>query len=89
MRLCVRKSNTSFYCQLIDDVRHVVVAYESSAKLGLKSCNIINAGKVGESIGDKIVKLGINSVVFDRSKYLYHGKIRSFVEGVRSKGVVI
>ena len=92
LRLRVHKSNTAFYCQLINDVDHVTIMSCSSRtscdkKVKKRSFNVSDVICVGEEMGKKMLKLGISSAVFDRAGYKYHGKISAFADSVRKTGV--
>lgn len=86
-RLNVFKSHQNLYAQLIDDQAGITLASVSTLKNSEYSGNIAAASKLGELMGEKIVKLNIKEVVFDRGGYLYHGRVKAFAEAVRSKGV--
>ena len=91
-RLNVYKSNTNIYAQLIDDVAGVTLASASTLdkdiKEGLNSTsNKEAAKKVGEAIGKKAIDKGIEEVVFDRSGYLYHGRVKELAEAAREAGL--
>ncbi|MHC2993190.1 50S ribosomal protein L18 [Pontibacter sp. HJ8] len=87
-RLSVFRSNKAIYAQIIDDTAGKTLAAASSAKLdGVTNANISVSNLVGKEIGAKAVELGITQVVFDRSGYLYHGKVKSLAEGAREAGL--
>ena len=93
-RLTVFKSNKYIYAQIIDDVAKVTLASASSfdaafAKAeGLKSTSGIDAAKaVGKSVAEKAKKLGLDTIVFDRSGYVYHGKIQALADAAREAGL--
>ena len=80
-RLCVFKSNTNIYAQLIDDVNHNTLVAASTLDKDYKGeskSNMESAKLVGELIGKKAI---------DRSGYLYHGKVKELAEGARSAGL--
>jgi large subunit ribosomal protein L18 len=87
-RLSVFRSNKQIYAQIIDDVNGTTLAAASSRDIkeeaGKKS---EIAGKVGTMLAEKAVATGINTVVFDRGGYLYHGRIKSLAEGARNAGL--
>ena len=87
-RLSVFRSNRVIYAQIIDDIAGVTLAAASSVKLeeGAKA-NVETASKVGKEIASKAIEKGITEVVFDRSGYLYHGKVKSLAEGAREAGL--
>ncbi|AKA50105.1 50S ribosomal protein L18 [Mycoplasmopsis gallinacea] len=86
-RLSVFKSHQNFYAQLIDDTKGVTLASVSTLKDSKYSGNIAAAKELGLAMGDKIVALGVKEIVFDRSGYLYHGRVKAFADSVREKGV--
>jgi len=86
-RLAVFKSNKSIYCQLIDDINGLTLASVSSK--GLKGSKIEQATEVGKKIGAAAVAIKIDKAVFDRSGYIYHGRIKSVADGAREAGLKI
>ncbi|MBN3534981.1 50S ribosomal protein L18 [Mycoplasma procyoni] len=86
-RLSVFKSLTNFYAQLIDDSTGRTLASVSTLKNKEYSGNIAAAEKLGSLMGKEINKLKIESIVFDRSGYIYHGRVKAFAEAVRKEGV--
>lgn len=86
-RLSVFRSNTGIYAQIIDDVKGVTLASASSLELGKKTVNIENSKSVGKKLAEKAVASGVQSIVFDRNGYLYHGNIKAFAEGAREGGL--
>ena len=93
-RLTVFKSNKYIYAQIIDDVagRTLCSASSFDAALvkadGLKSTSGIDAAKsVGKQVADKAKALGVDTIVFDRSGYVYHGKIQALADAAREAGL--
>ena len=86
-RLCVFRSNTAIYAQLIDDVKGVTLASSSSLELKLKNNNLEAASAVGKDIAGKAKKAKIKSVVFDRAGYLYHGRVKALADAARENGL--
>lgn len=89
-RLSVFRSNKSIYVQLIDDENGVTLASASSREKDIaaqKGPKIEQSKMVGEAIARKSADLGIKDVVFDRSGYLYHGRIKAIAEGAREGGL--
>lgn len=78
-RLSVFRSNKYIYGQLIDDEKRKTVAEAHGVK----------AKEVGEEIAKKALKIKIKRVVFDRSGYQYHGKVKELAEGAQSGGLKI
>ncbi len=92
-RLCVYKSNRYIYAQAVDDERGVTIASASSLEKDLRNPgkknnkNVEIARKVGERIAERLLEKKIKKVVFDRSGYPYHGRIKALAEGAREKGL--
>ena len=82
-------SNKFIYAALVDDTCGKTLAASSSAKLGLENpSNCEAASKVGADLAEKAKKLGVETVVFDRSGYLYHGQVQALAEACRKAGLV-
>lgn len=88
-RLSVFRSNKAIYCQIIDDLNGVTLAAASSLEAACKvDGNKSDQSKaVGKVIGERAVGKGIENVVFDRSGYLYHGRVKALAEGAREGGL--
>lgn len=89
-RLSVFRSNTDIYVQLIDDIKGQTLAAVSSKDKDIKAQkgNKVEKSKlVGSAIARKAVELGIKEVTFDRSGYLYHGRVKSVADGAREGGL--
>ena len=86
-RLCVFRSNTSIYAQLIDDEKGVTLASSSSLELKVKNNNVEAAKAVGKDIAAKAKQAKIKTVVFDRGGYLYHGRVKALAEAARENGL--
>ena len=87
-RLCVYRSNKNIEAQLIDDVNRVTLVASSSMSLKLENgSNIEAAAKVGADIANKAKAKKIKKVVFDRSGYIYHGRIKALAEAAREAGL--
>lgn len=84
-RLTVYRSNSYLYAQIIDDVESKTIASASNIKE--KANNVKTAEKVGEEVAKAAIKKGVKKVVFDRSGYKYHGKIKSLAEAARKAGL--
>jgi len=88
-RMSVYRSNSHMYVQVIDDVAgHTLVCASSmEAELrGLKN-TVADAEKLGEVVGKRLLEKNIDSVVFDRNGYLFHGIVKSIADGARKAGV--
>ena len=86
-RLSVFKSNTCIYVQLINDDKGETLVSSSLRVLKISKNDIAAASALGEAVADQAIAYGIKTVVFDRSGYLYHGKIKALAEAVRAKGL--
>jgi large subunit ribosomal protein L18 len=86
-RLSVFRSNKSIYCQLIDDVNGVTLASASSKEFPTSGNKVDQSANVGKQIAEKAKGLQIESVVFDRSGYLYHGRVKALADGAREGGL--
>lgn len=89
-RLCVFRSNTGIYAQIIDDETKSTIVAASSLDKDLKltnGSNIEAAKQVGEAIAKKAVASSITKVVFDRGGYLYHGRVKALAEAARENGL--
>lgn len=88
-RLCVFRSAKHIYAQIIDDVTGTTLCSASSMDKGFGSTgsNADAAEKVGKAVAANALKLGIETVVFDRGGYVYHGRVKALAEGARSGGL--
>lgn len=91
-RLAVYKSNTNIYAQIIDDTNGSTIVSASTLGKDLKgtlaSCSNKDAAKaVGELVAKRALEKGIESVVFDRSGYQYHGKVQILADAAREAGL--
>jgi large subunit ribosomal protein L18 len=88
-RVSVFRSNRAIYAQIVDDGSAATLAAARSTEVegaGLKKAEI--AKKVGELLAQRAKDKGIERVVFDRSGYLYHGRVKALAEGAREGGLV-
>ena len=89
-RLSVFRSNNDIYVQLIDDSAGKTLASASSRDkdiLAQKGTKIEKSKLVGTAIARKASELGLLDVTFDRSGYLYHGRVKAIAEGAREGGM--
>ena len=90
-RLAVFRSNKQIYVQVVDDLNKVTILSASSVekevagKAGIKKTE--QAKLVGKLLASKCKEKGIESVVFDRSGYKYHGRIKSLADAAREGGL--
>ena len=85
-RLCVFRSNKQIYAQVIDDIAGNTLCSASSKGITEGSKSEI-AAKVGEAVAKKAIEAGINTVVFDRNGFLFHGRVKSLADGARKGGL--
>ncbi len=88
-RLNVFRSETNIYAQVIDDVHGVTLVSASSLDKSFegKGGNIEAARKVGQMVAERAKAKGIDTVVFDRGGYVYHGRVQALAEGAREGGL--
>ena len=91
-RLVVFRSNKNISAQIIDDVAGHTLVSASSIDKELKSeigygGNKEAAKAIGKLIAERAIEKGITTVVFDRSGYLYHGRVKELAEGAREGGL--
>lgn len=86
-RVSVFRSNKGIYGQIIDDIKGVTLAAASSKELGKEGVNVEVSKEVGKKLAEKAKAAGIDSVIFDRNGYPYHGKVKAFAEGAREGGL--
>ena len=88
-RLNVFRSEKHIYAQIIDDTNGVTLCSASSLEKDFKGSgsNKEGAKKVGTQIAERAGKTGIESVVFDRGGYIYHGRIKELAEAAREGGL--
>jgi large subunit ribosomal protein L18 len=92
-RLCVFRSNTNVYAQVVDDNAGHVLAAASSLKMPAAAApegasrRIALARAVGELIASRALEKGITKVAFDRGGYRYHGRVAALAEGARKGGL--
>jgi len=92
-RLCFSRSNKNIYAQLIDDMQGRTLLALSTSSRGLKNKvgsggNLKAAEVFGEEFGKRAIEKGYTKVVFDRSGYLYHGRVKVFADAARKGGLV-
>jgi large subunit ribosomal protein L18 len=88
-RLCVFRSNRGIEAQLIDDGEAKTLAAASwlNLKKGFKGNKTEQAKEVGKLLAANAKKAGVESVVFDRGGYLYHGRVKAHADGAREGGL--
>ncbi len=91
-RLCVFRSSKYIYVQIVDDTRGKTLAAASTAEKDVRGdlkhgCNIQASKLAGKAIAERAKAKGIETVVFDRGGYLYHGRIKALAEAARESGL--
>ena len=91
-RLNVYRSTNEIYCQIIDDKAGKTLCSASSKDKALAKAvegktKVEAAFEIGKAVAEKAVKLGIKKVVFDRSGYIYTGRVQQLAEGARAAGL--
>ena len=88
-RLNVYRSNANIYAQIIDDVNGVTLASASTLDKDFEGAtgNKEAARKVGKLVAERAKAKGIDTVVFDRGGYIYHGRVAELAEGAREGGL--
>jgi large subunit ribosomal protein L18 len=89
-RLSVFRSNKDIYVQLINDANGTTLASASTRDkdiAAIKGTKVEKSTNVGKTIANKAKALGIETCVFDRGGYLYHGRVKAIADGAREGGL--
>lgn len=87
-RLSIFRSNKNIYAQLIDDVAGVTLASASTLDENVSDATKVEqAAAVGKAIAEAAKAKNISNVVFDRSGYLYHGRVQALADAARENGL--
>ena len=87
-RLSIFRSNKNIYAQVIDDVAGVTLASASTLDENVSDATKLEqAAAVGKAIAEAAKAKNISTVVFDRSGYLYHGRIQALADAARENGL--
>jgi large subunit ribosomal protein L18 len=87
-RLAVYRSNRGLYAQLIDDDRGHTIAQTSWTEADLRKLEPAErAKKAGELLAERAKKAGVETCVFDRAGYHFHGQVAALAEGAREAGL--
>ena len=92
-RLCVTRSNSNIYAQVIDDVSHTTICGVSTLgpefkATGKKGGTVEGAAEIGTIIAKMAQEKGVTKVVFDRGGHLYHGRVKALADAAREAGLV-
>jgi large subunit ribosomal protein L18 len=86
-RLAVYRSGRHIYAQIIDDMSGKTLVAHSTLAAKVKNTNVEVAKKIGAELAKKALSQNIKNVVFDRSGYLFHGRVKAVAEGAREAGL--
>ena len=86
-RISVFRSNSQIYAQIIDDAAGKTLVSASSVELKSKGNKTETATQVGKALATKAKEAGLTNVVFDRSGYLFHGRVKALADGAREGGL--
>lgn len=91
-RLSVHRTNKAIYAQIIDDVAGKTLAAASTQDPELREklksgATAEAAAEVGKLVAERAKKAGADKVVFDRGRFLYHGRVKALAEGAREGGL--
>ena len=88
-RISIFRSNQQIYAQIIDDNKgHTLISASSKeAEISTSGSKVEQAIKVGELLARKAKDAGVETVIFDRGGYLYHGRVKALAEGARKGGL--
>lgn len=90
-RLSVYRSNKYIYAQIIDDSTGHTLVMASSLESGIenKGTKVDQSAAVGKLLAERAIAAKINTAVFDRGGYLYHGRVKALADGARAGGIKI
>ncbi len=89
-RISVFRSNRGIQAQLVDDLAGHTLAAVSWTESDLRSLKPMErAAKAGEVLAERAKAAGVDTAVFDRGGYRYHGKVKAFADGVREGGLTV
>jgi large subunit ribosomal protein L18 len=90
VRLSIFRSSKYIYAQVIDDAAGKTLAAASSREADLKlktGADVAAATAVGKLLAERAAKAGVKDVVFDRGRYLFHGRVKALADGAREGGL--
>jgi large subunit ribosomal protein L18 len=88
-RMTIYKSNKYIYLQVIDDTKGLTLVSASNIEKELRNLKsvVADAEKLGQAFGERLLSKNIDTVVFDRNGYLYHGVVKAVADGARKAGI--
>ena len=92
LRLSVHRTSQHIYAQIIDDAKGETLVAASTLdagfkKAGKKGTDIPAATAIGKAVGERALKKGLKTVVFDRGGFMYHGRVKALAEAAREAGL--
>ena len=91
-RLCVYRSNTAIYAQIIDDEKGTTLFFATDKTIPAENrkgkTKLTRAAQVGEYLATIASKAGLKKVRFDRGGYRYHGRVKALADGARKGGLI-
>ncbi len=92
VRLSVFRSSRHIYAQVIDDTKGETLAAASSLEKAMREgsktgADIAAAKAVGKLLAERALQKGVKDVVFDRGRYLYHGRVKALADAARESGL--
>nr|YP_009398526.1 ribosomal protein L18 [Lophocladia kuetzingii]ARW67712.1 ribosomal protein L18 [Lophocladia kuetzingii] len=92
-RLYIIKSNKHIYAHIIDNTKNQILTSSSTISQDLKKevkifKNCHTASLVGKNIALKLKNLGIQKIIFDRGKNIYHGQVKALADAIRTEGII-
>ena len=90
VRFSVFRSGSNIYAQIIDDTKGVTLASASTLdkSLGLRGkSNVETAAQIGKLVAERAKDAGVEEVYFDRSGYIYHGRVKALADAAREAGL--
>jgi large subunit ribosomal protein L18 len=91
-RLSVHRTGKQIYAQIIDDIQGITLVAASTVEAELKEklksgSTAAAAEEVGKLVAERAKKAGVSKVVFDRGRFIYHGRVKALAEGARAGGL--
>lgn len=91
-RLSIHRTGKHIYAQVICDIRGITLASASSTEKEMKEqlkggSDVKAASEVGKAVAQRAKKAGVEEIVFDRGRYLYHGRVKALADGAREGGL--
>lgn len=85
LRICVNKTCAHIYAQILDEGKVLVSSSSLEKDFKGKGYNVAGAFLVGKILGQKAKKMNLTNLYFDRSGFIYHGRIKSLADGIREE----